>query len=68
MNTAIKIIMHGLASGRVKSTPQVLDALKELSCDHHCPALGSDNSVEPVTHESEPACKETRVESDADKN
>jgi hypothetical protein len=43
MNTAIKFIMHGLASGRVKSTPQVLDALKELSCGHQGFATGSNN-------------------------
>ena len=31
MSSIIKLIMHGLASGRVRSTPQVFAALKELN-------------------------------------
>jgi hypothetical protein len=31
MSSIFKLIMHGLASGKVRSTPQVLAALKELN-------------------------------------
>ena len=43
MNTVIKLIMHGLASGRVRSTPQLLEALKELKRGD--PAAGESESA-----------------------
>jgi hypothetical protein len=41
MSSIVKIIMHGLASGRVRSTPQILKILKELRAAESNPVPGT---------------------------
>jgi hypothetical protein len=55
VNTVLKLILHGLASGRVRSTPEVLDVLKELKRGVQVSTPGSEDSSKPATRECDSA-------------
>jgi hypothetical protein len=62
VNPAIKIIRHGLASGRVQSTPEVLGVLKKLKHDQQSCVPGSDHSGKPAMLECDSAARQGEAE------
>jgi hypothetical protein len=49
MTPLMKFIMHGLASGRVQSSPRVLSVLKELQREQESSRPGNDPQVTPAS-------------------